>query len=105
MYRYNFLEVEKEINKKLAQEFNIDEESNFFKNKVLECEEEQKKILVYIEGIQDPIIKATFKEKFITGKSWSEVGECIGYSLTHIQRIYKKALQDDYIKSIINYLM
>lgn len=105
MYRYNFLEIEKEVNKKLAQEFNIDEESNFFKNKVLECEEEQKKILVYIEGIQDPIIQATFKERLINNKSWPDIGDCIGYSLTHIQRIYKKALQDEYIKSIINYLM
>lgn len=104
MYRYNFLEVEKEINKKLAQEFN-NKATDFFTNKIQECEEEQKKILVYIEGIQDLILKVAMKERFINGKNWGEISEIVGYSESRLFGLWEVWRKDPYIKSIINYLM
>ena len=75
-----------------------------FIEKILKDAQElkEKEIMIneLIENIQDPILKATFKEKYIHGKNWEQVAEILGYSTTHIQRIFKRALQDPEILKI-----
>ena len=112
MLKYKSLEVEIEILKRLIGDFirivsgkvedykRDDKDIELLINHLIKYETEQKKIESTIETIPDPILKATFKEKYIHGKSWEQVAESIGYSLTHIQRIFKKALQDPEILKI-----
>ena len=110
--KYKYLKIEIEILKRLIGDFirivcgkvenykRDDKDIELLINHLIKCEAEQKEIESTIETIQDPILKATFKEKYIHGKSWEQVAESIGYSLTHIQRIFKKALQDPEILKI-----
>ena len=71
-----------------------------FLKEIDKWEKERQRLYDLVEQIQDPILKATFKEKYIHGKSWEQVAESIGYSVTHTQRIFKKALQDPEILKI-----
>ena len=110
--KYKYLKIEIEILKRLIGDFirivcgkvenykRDDEDIELLINHLIKCEAEQKEIESTIETIQDPILKATFKEKYIHGKSWEQVAESIGYSVTHTQRIFKKALQDPEILKI-----
>ena len=110
--KYRYLKIEIEILKRIIGDFirivsgkvedykRDDKDIELLINHLIKCEAEQKEIESTIETIQDPILKATFKEKYIHGKNWEEVAESIGYSSTHIQRIFKKALQDPEILKI-----
>lgn len=69
-----------------------------------ELETKQEKIKELIEEIQDPIIKAILKEKIINGKKWNWIAERIGYSEGHIYRLYRKALNTQEVKKIMEYL-
>lgn len=112
MFKFERLEVEKKILKKIISEFikiicgkvenykRDDSDTEFLINELIKCEIKQKKIESTIETIQNPILRETFKEKYIHGKNWEQVAENIGYSTTHIQRIFKKALQDPKILKI-----
>ena len=112
MLKYKGLEVEIEILKRLIGDFirivcgkvenykRDDKDIEFLINRLIKCEAEQKEIESTIETIQDPILKATFKEKYIHGKNWEQVAEILGYSTTHTQRIFKRALQDPEILKI-----
>ena len=110
--KYRYLKIEIEILKRIIGDFirivsgkvedykRDDKDIELLINHLIKCEAEQKEIESTIEAIQDPILKATFKEKYIHGKSWEQVAESIGYSVTHTQRIFKKALQDPEILKI-----
>ena len=110
--KYRYLKIEIEILKRIIGDFirivsgkvedykRDDKDIELLINHLIKCEAEQKEIESTIETIQDPILKATFKEKYIHGKSWEQVAESIGYSVTHTQRIFKKALQDPEILKI-----
>ena len=110
--KYRYLKIEIEILKRIIGDFirivsgkvedykRDDKDIELLINHLIKCEAEQKEIESTIETIQDPILKATFKEKYIHGKSWEQVAENIGYSSTHIQRIFKRALQDPEILKI-----
>ena len=110
--KYKYLKIEIEILRRIIGDFirivsgktenykRDDEDIELLINHLIKCEAEQKEIESTIEAIPDPILKATFKEKYIHGKSWEQVAESIGYSSTHIQRIFKKALQDPEILKI-----
>lgn len=63
-------------------------------------EAKEKEINSLIEKIQDPIIQAIIKERFINGKTWERVAEKVGYSQIHIQRLFKKSMQDPEILKI-----
>lgn len=75
-----------------------------FIEKILKDAQElkEKEIMIneLIENIQDPIIHAIIKEKFINGTKWESVAERVGYSLAHTQRLFKKAMQDPEILKI-----
>lgn len=112
MFKFERLEKEKQVLNKIIGEFirivcgkvenykRDDKDIELLINHLIKCEAEQKEIESTVETIQDPILKATFKEKYIHGKSWEQVAENIGYSSTHIQRIFKKAIQDPEILKI-----
>ena len=112
MLKYKSLEVEIEILKRIIGEFirivcgkvenykRDDKDIELLINHLIKCEAEQKEIESTIETIQDPILRATFKEKYIHGKNWEKVAEILGYSTTHAQRIFKKAIQDPEILKI-----
>ena len=112
MLKYKNLEVEIEILKRIIGEFirivsgkvenykRDDKDIELLINHLIKCEAEQKEIESTIETIQDPILRATFKEKYIHGKNWEKVAEILGYSITHAQRIFKKAIQDPEILKI-----
>ena len=51
------------------------------------------KILNYVEGIKDPLIRELLKERYIKNKTWEQVGERLGYTSTHTQRLNKKIIQ------------
>lgn len=65
-----------------------------------ELKEKENMINELIENIQDPIIQAIIKERFINGTKWESVADRVGYSLAHTQRLFKKALQDPEILKI-----
>ena len=112
MFKFERLEKEKQVLNKIIGEFirivcgkvenykRDDEDIELLINHLIKCEAEQKEIESTIETIQDPILKATFKEKYIHGKNWEQVAEILGYSTTHTQRIFKRALQDPEILKI-----
>ena len=110
--KYRYLKIEIEILRRIIGDFirivsgktenykRDDEDIELLINHLIKCEAEQKEIESTIETIQDPILKATFKEKYIHGKNWEQVAEILGYSTTHTQRIFKRALQDPEILKI-----
>lgn len=110
--KYKYLKIEIEILKRLIGDFirivcgkvenykRDDEDIELLINHLIKYEAEQKEIESTIETIQDPILRATFKEKYIHGKNWEQVAEILGYSTTHAQRIFKKAIQDPEILKI-----
>ena len=110
--KYRYLKIEIEILKRIIGDFirivsgkvedykRDDKDIELLINHLIKCEAEQKEIESTIETIQDPILKATFKEKYIHGKNWEQVAEILGYSTTHTQRIFKRALQDPEILKI-----
>lgn len=112
MFKFERLEKEKQVLNKIIGEFirivcgkienykRDDEDIELLINYLIKYEAEQKEIESTIETIQDPILKATFKEKYIHGKNWEQVAEILGYSTTHTQRIFKRALQDPEILKI-----
>ena len=112
MLKYKGLEIEIEILKRIIGDFirivcgkvenykRDDKDIELLINYLIKCEAEKKEIENMIDTIQDPILRATFKEKYIHGKSWEEVAERLGYSTTHTQRIFKKAIQDPEILKI-----
>ncbi len=112
MFKFERLEKEKQVLNKIIGEFirivcgkvenykRDDEDIELLINHLIKCEAEQKEIESTIETIQDPILRATFKEKYIHGKNWEQVAEILGYSTTHAQRIFKRALQDPEILKI-----
>ena len=112
MFKFERLEKEKQVLNKIIGEFirivcgkvenykRDDKDIELLINHLIKCEAEQKEIESTIETIQDPILKATFKEKYIHGKNWEQVAEILGYSTTHTQRIFKRALQDPEILKI-----
>lgn len=63
-------------------------------------EDKEKKINSLIEKIQDPIIQAIIKERFVNGETWENISYRVGYSLAHIHRLFKKAMQDPKILKI-----
>ncbi|WP_300393312.1 helix-turn-helix transcriptional regulator [Fusobacterium sp.] len=76
---------------------------DFIKNLLKDAQElKEKEIMIkeLIENIQDPIIQAITKERFINGKTWERVAERVGYSLAHIHKLFKKVLQNPEILKI-----
>lgn len=65
-----------------------------------ELKEKEIMIKELIENIQDPIIQAIIKERFINGAKWQSVAVTVGYSLIHTQKLFKKAMQDSEISKI-----
>ena len=112
MFKFERLEKEKQVLNKIIGEFirivcgkvenykRDDKDIELLINYLIKYEAEQKEIESTVETIQDPILKATFKEKYIHGKNWEQVAEILGYSTTHTQRIFKKAIQDPEILKI-----
>ena len=75
-----------------------------FIEKILKDAQElkEKEIMIneLIENIQDPIIQAIIKERFINGTKWESISYKVGYSLAHIHRLFKKALKNQNIAEI-----
>ena len=61
--------------------------------RIKEKEIKLEKILNYVEGIKDPLTRELLKEKYIKNKTWEQVGERLGYTSTHTQRLNKKIVQ------------
>lgn len=64
----------------------------------------QEKIKELVEQIKDPIVKVIITEKIINGNTWEKTADKIGYSLAHVQRLYKKNLSNSQIKNIMKCL-
>ena len=78
-------------------------DNDFIEKLLKEAQElKEKEIMIneLIENIQDPIIQAIIKERFVNGETWENISYRVGYSLAHIQRIFKRALQDSEILKI-----
>ena len=61
--------------------------------RIKEKEKRLKKVLSYVEDIKDPLTRELLKEKYIKNKTWEQVGERLGYTSTHTQRLNKKIVQ------------
>lgn len=78
-------------------------DNDFIENLLKDAQElKEKEIMIseLIENIQDPIIQAIIKERFINGTKWEGISYKVGYSLAHIHRLFKKALQTPEILKI-----
>ena len=69
-----------------------------------EIEHRQEKIKELIEQLHNPIIKAIITERIINGTTWERVADKTGYSLAHVQRLYKNSLSSPQIKNIMECL-
>lgn len=61
--------------------------------RIREKEKRLKKVLNYVEEIKDPLVRVLIKEKYLKNKTWEQVGERLGYTSTHTQRLNRKIIQ------------
>lgn len=63
------------------------------RERIKEKEKRLKKVLSYVEDIKDPLTRELLKERYLKNKTWEQVGERLGYTSTHTQRINKKIMK------------